>query len=82
MKFYEMQGALIAKDGNEKEELIVAHFMQDENQTKASNYLHSVAQKLTTMELFSDEMVEYLKAAEDKVREQMTAEKCMEEVAF
>ena len=82
MKFYEQQGALYVKDGNEKEILVTAHFMQSENQAKAEEYLDSVSEKLNAMEPFSDEMAEYLQAVEDKVREQMTAEKCMEDVAF
>lgn len=82
MKFYVSRGALIVKDGNEKDTLIVARFMQSDNQAKAGNYLRSVAEKLNTMEPFSNEMSKYLESVESKVGEQMLAEKFMEEVAF
>ena len=73
MNFYE----------NQVDTLIVGKFMQRENQTKLSNYLGVIARRLNDeMEPFSDEMSEYLETAENKVREQVTAEKFMEEVSF
>jgi len=82
MEFHGTRAGLKAVDGKETDMLIVARFMQNENQDKFGDYMSEVAARLRTMEPFSDAMAEFLQAVENTVRDAQTAEKFMEEVSF
>lgn len=75
---------MVAEMDGEREEMIVPHFMQSENKTKAADYLRGVASEMT--ELYNAGQIEEAEAlmaeAEAKVISAQTAEKFMEEVSF
>ena len=75
---------LVAEMDGEREMMIAPHFLQNENNSKAAEYLRKIAAQLT--KLYSAGQVDkagaLLEEAESKVRDAQTAEKFMEEVTF
>jgi hypothetical protein len=82
MKFHGTSAGLKVTEGGQEDWLIVAKFMQGDNQIKFGDYMRQVATELTKMEPFSEEMAAHLEATSAKVSNAKTAESFLEEVTF